>query len=226
MSKKRRRGSLFDALNLDSLMDILTCTVGMMLFIIIFAVIEARGVRIKLFTPLAREAPEGVERKVILCHHGTVRLFDFDGAIEQLVGDREVTYYSIPSIVEKAKTKNITDGYFNYKFEWDEEENWSFFGSTSRRYFIITAEEIEGQQGEGLPQLKRAENRFSQLLQSIDKDKYWVGFLVDEESLEVFRKAREICISQGFDTGWDPGKLDFPFRQELGGGGGKLGDIQ
>ena len=49
------------------------------------------------------------------------------------------------------------------------------------------------------------------LLAKLDTRKHWIAFIVDKESLEVFKKTREICIKRGLATGWDPGFIKFPY---------------
>ena len=61
---RKRKSTILD---LDSLMDVLTCSVGVMLFIVIFAVLEVRGSSILIFTPLERDPPEGSTRIFVLC---------------------------------------------------------------------------------------------------------------------------------------------------------------
>jgi hypothetical protein len=70
----------------------------------------------------------------------------------------------------------------------------------------------------------------AQLLERVSEDGAWVAFLVDDDSLAVFREARTIASRLGIPSGWDPGTLSFPHREALTGGGRggptRLGQIQ
>jgi hypothetical protein len=71
---KRTRGS--GGLDLDSLMDILSCLVGVMLFLVIYTVLELGSVAYQAVVPLTRAAPTDARRVVVLCEAGTVRVLD------------------------------------------------------------------------------------------------------------------------------------------------------
>ena len=67
MYRPRKAKAARDDSSLDSLMDVLSCAVGVMLFIVIFAVIEARGTSVLIYAPpLLREPPVQSERILVL----------------------------------------------------------------------------------------------------------------------------------------------------------------
>ena len=219
----KKRGTL-DNLNLDSLMDILTCTVGLMLFIVIFAVIEAQGVRIKMFTPMVKDAPANSGRKLFICKNGRIRFFDSVNSIEKLLGNWKLSYKNVPAIVESANKKNITDGYFDYKLDYDQwtEGDW-YQGQTNYRSIILIVNERGDKKGETADQLKFNTAEFREIIEKFNKNNVWIAFSVDTKSFEVFREARKICVENGFITGWDPADIIFPLRTVILGGGRRSG---
>ena len=128
MKHRKQNKNHFENLDLDSLMDIMTCTVGLMLFIVIFAVLEAHGTRIKMFTPMVKDAPVEYERKLFLCQDGKIVLFDFKPAKDNLLGNWKINYNNVPSIVRSANAKNIKDDFFSYSFK----PGWQTFNRFNR----------------------------------------------------------------------------------------------
>ncbi|MFQ5751837.1 MAG: hypothetical protein ACE5HI_07555 [bacterium] len=209
-----------EATSLDSLMDILTCSVGVMLFVVVFAVMEARGVSVKMFTPIVKDPPQNSERKIFICNKGVIRLFDIDHSVQKLFGNWKISYKNVPRIVNSANKKNITDGYFDYKLDYDEwtETDW-LSNRTRHRSISLIVNERDGVTGETVDQLDEPSSGFLELIQQFDNEKVWIAFAVDSVSLELFRKAREIAVRHGFATGWDPDTIKFPHEEVVLGGG-------
>lgn len=215
MFKKKTKKQFFET-NLDPLMDVLTCSVGVMLFVVIFAVMEARGVSIKMFTPILKAPPANSERKIFLCKDGMIKHFDWDSSARELLkGVERIDFDSVPSFVEKANKKDVNDGNFRYKLEYDE-WGWPY----QRRSISIVTGPIEGVLGESAEDIKKPLSKFSETLKLFDKSKVWITFLVDGKSLDIFRKAREKVLEAGFATGWDPANITFPDKECVAGCGG------
>jgi hypothetical protein len=51
----------------------------------------------------------------------------------------------------------------------------------------------------------------------------WLAFAVDSVSVDVFRRAREMAIAEGFATGFDLLTFDFPLSVALSEDG--MGDL-
>lgn len=220
MYRKSKNHRLSENINLDSLMDILTCAFGVMLFLVIFAVIEARGVNIKMVTPMAQEPPQDSERLIFLCDNGRIRYLGFDQSVIELIeilGKKQITFDNVPMLIKEANEKNITDGYFSYSlnhFEWS-----TIF--ERRRIISVIIKERADISGETVDQLKKGPSQYATLLQQFDKNKAWIAFMVDDKSMEVFREARSIAIKDGFSVGWDPGSITFPYEEVILGGGNR-----
>lgn len=207
----RRKKSGFDT-NFDSLMDILTCVVGVMVFVVIFMVMQARTVNIKMASPKWSSADEESHRRIVLCQNGQVSLFDFDDSLDGLIeGIKKVDVFGLQGFVKKANNKNITDGYYRYQL------------ASEGRNLKIIVHKVQNSPEESVEDLKRADNHLAKIFERFDPQKDWITFLVDEKSLEVFFKAREIAVAKGFSTGWDPKAFSFPYEECLLGCGGSSG---
>lgn len=220
MKRRKQKRNLFENLDLDSLMDIMTCTVGLMLFIVIFAVLEAHGTRIKMYTPMVRDAPMDYERKLFLCQDGKIVLMDFLPAMEELFGNWNVTYENVPDIVREAKSKRVEDEFFTYSLdykEWSEGDYWN--GRQLYRSISLVVRKRNESVGETIEQLESSSSQIAEIIKVLSNKANWIGFSVDEQSLDVFRLAREICVEHGLTTGWDPGYIDFPLETVIIGGG-------
>lgn len=205
MNRRRQRRASFD-LNLDPLMDVVTNAVGIMLFVVIFAVIAARSTSVSRVTPLLSKPREHQERVFYLCADGRVRRFDWDGAFATV--DRMakgLTYARIPKLVSRFNEENVEDEHFSYRLEFETEQR----GFTqSRKVFLVTTERGDHRtnQANDLSALERE-------LASSDAAGQWLSFLVDESSIRAFLDARDLAAEKGFAIGWDPGRIEFPFRQ-------------
>jgi len=218
MYRFRRSRRSDDDLSLDSLMDVLSCSVGVMLFIVIIAVIEARGTNILLYSPpLLREPSQDSQRLLALCQGGTVRILDIATALQQLMGNTtQLKYDDVPRFVEEANSRNISDGAFNYRLVFRDEP----YGEDNRKRVVsIRVEARPGNDGETPDELGEGLSEYERTLAALDEDSNWVAFGVDGDSLEVFRKARSIALERGFSTGWDPLSVEFPYEEVILGGG-------
>jgi len=218
MYRIKRTRKADDEMSLDSLMDVLSCSVGVMLFIVIIAVIEARGTNILLYSPpLLRDPPGGTSRILVLCLGGKVRVLEIDKALEQLIGNTEqLSYSEVPGFVEKANRKNVTDGSFQYGLVYRDEA----YGEDNRKRVVsVRVEARAGTDGDGANELGDGWSEYERVLSGLDEEQNWLAFGVDTDSLEVFRKARSIALERGFSTGWDPVSIEFPYEEVILGGG-------
>jgi len=205
-------------LSLDSLMDVLSCSVGVMLFIVIIGVLEARGTNILLYSPpLLREPPANSNRVLALCQGGKVRILNIGMALDQFMGDMsQLNYEDVPRFVDEANRRNIADASFNYRLVYRDEPH----GEHNRKRMVsVRVEARPGAEGESPDDLVNGLSEYERLLIALDEDRNWVAFGVDGDSIEVFRQARSIALEMGFSTGWDPVSIEFPYEEVILGGG-------
>ena len=219
MYRKPRQGDSAGILNLDSLMDILSCLVGVMLFLVIYTVLQLGSTAFQLAVPTPLDPPEDSKRVVILCNNGTVRVIDTSGPIgELLTGLEIVTYSDIPNFVREANRRPPIDQYFRFRLDYVERAI-ALGGRT--RAFEVEIQELPGAVGDSIHQLDDG-SAYAAILDGLDADDTWLAFAVDSTSLNVFRRARQLASERGFATTWDPFTLDFPttFAVAADGSGG------
>jgi len=218
MYRPRKTKAPLDDGSLDALMDVLSCAVGVMLFIVIFAVIEARGTSVLIYAPpLLREPPVRSERILVLAQNGKIRILDIGTAQEQLLkGSDQLAYAAVPDFVNKANRSKVADRYFRYGLVYRDVE----YGSAGRKRVVsMRIETKPGMMGENMHDLKSGSSEFEQTLNEMGGEKHWLAFGVDADSLKIFRKARLIAQEKGFSTGWDPMAISFPHEEIVLGGG-------
>lgn len=218
MHRSRRFKKSEFEMNLDSLMDILTCSVGVMLFVVMIAVMQAKGSSILYISPpLLREPPEDSRRVLALCQKGRVRILDVGVALEQLMeGKKQLKFADVPGFVAKANRKNVSDGNFNYRLVFRDAPH----GEDKRRRFVsLRVEARPDVNGEAPEELGHDNSKYEKFLATLDKNHHWLAFGVDKDSVKVFQKARLMAFYRGFHTGWDPVSIEFPYEEVILGGG-------
>ena len=220
MYRPKRTRTMGDELTLDSLMDVLTCSVGVMLFVVIFAVIEAKGSSVIVFSPpFLREPPGNSQRVLALCIDGKVRILDARAAVERLTEDLvQLTYDDVPEFVSSANRKGVSDGHFSYRLVYRDEQASEF---RRKRVISVQVDELPGVAGDSPDELASGDSAFERALDGLEKNRHWLAFGVDADSVEAFRAARAVAMERGFATGWDPVAVEFPYEEVIIGGGRK-----
>lgn len=216
MYRKPRPSDSASVLNLDSLMDILSCLVGVMLFLVIYTVLELGSTSFEVSVPTPRDRPVESRRVLVLANGGTVRPLDSNRPISELLtGVQGVALEDVSSFVRQANLSPPTDAHFQYRLGFDEEAS---ILDPQVRAFDIEIRQLPGEPGDSIHQLE-AGSSYSAILGALDPDFIWLEFAVDSESLDVFRRARDMAEQRGFATRWGPLELAFPVRFDLGTGG-------
>ncbi|MCH1571143.1 MAG: hypothetical protein L7S64_07335 [Longimicrobiales bacterium] len=214
MYRKPRPSEGASILNLDSLMDILSCLVGVMLFLVIYTVLELGSASYEVSVPTPRDRPVDSRRVLVITNDGTVRGLDSTQPVSDLVaGLRTVAGVDLDQILRDANQSPPTDQHFQYLLDIDRD---AAVADPNVREFDVEVREIPGEVGDSIHQLDAGS--FDELLSTLDPRFAWIEFAVDVESLEVFRRARDIAEGRGFATRWGPLDIEFPVRFDLGSG--------
>ena len=210
MYRKLRKRDGGSPLGLDSLMDILSCLVGLMLFIVMYTVMQLGTAAYQSEVLVSREPAAGSRRVVVLAADGAVRLLDVQGPLRELLSGFEIVQ-SVDEIQRfiAANPRAPADRYFTFGLRYE-------FRPTTDFYAMLDLE-IAGRPGvvgDSLHQLD-ANSRYATALRELSPDEAWLAFAVDSTSVDVFRRAREMAIAGGFATGFDLLSFELPLSVAL-----------
>jgi len=214
MYRKSRRTEGSGILNLDSLMDILSCLVGVMLFLVMYTVLELGSATYQAAIPITRDPSAGGHRVLVLCDHGTVRVLDIRAPLGELLSGFEiVAAFSEVPVFLQGNQRTPTDQYFTYELKYEDRLSGDLLGVLD-----LQIHERAGVVGDSIHQLDEG-SRYATLLDELNPEDNWLAFAVDSTSVDVFRRARELALARGFSTEWQPFSLNFPLTHALSGGG-------
>jgi hypothetical protein len=218
MYRKLRTRNESSPLDLDSLMDILSCLVGVMLFLVIYTVLELGSAAYQAEVVVSRERVPGSERVVVVASRGTVRVLDARVPLGELLSGFEIVqaFAEVPVFVESVDDEP-SDAYFTYGLTYRARGTAELLGLLD-----LEIRERPGVVGDSVHQLG-PESRYIEALRRLDPERTWLSFAVDAESGDIFRRAREIAIANDFATGFDQLTLDFPLSLALS--RERLGDL-
>jgi hypothetical protein len=217
---RRKRHSEFHEPSLVPLADMLTNTVGIMVFILIFTVLTAGGVVLVKRLPV--ESSTQSQPLQFLCANGRIIPLDVADASNKFLQPlgKPRSYYEIDSWEQKFDSQRIeTDNFIVtgeieiYKFDS------IYYKSASVLYAYLDFEPKQGK-GDTIEDLKKPDSSFRKYLEAHDSQKNFVHFLVRPDSLDLYLAARTLAIEKlGYQTGWTTKGQDTPIRFSLAGGG-------
>ncbi len=205
-----RRRKQFHEPSLVPLADMLTNTVGIMVFILIFTVLTAGGAVIAKRLPM-EHATKKQSRTFLCCRN---RVYPVpEELMDRFVKDTEEA---------RKSAKGFRDYIDRFKALVVEDANVKLTGEFQETPFdllmVCTAKEGGG---ESPAELAQPDSGFHRWLSKFDPTKQFVNFLVRPDSIEAFVAARDLAAGTQFGTGWSPQRADQPIRFTLTGGGRK-----
>jgi hypothetical protein len=197
-------------LDLDSLMDILSCLVGVMLFLVIYTVLELGSAAYQAEVVVSRERVPNSQRVVVVANDRTVRVLDLRTPLAELLSGFEIVqaFAEVPVFVD-ALEGTPTDAFFSYELRFQARSTTDLLGLLD-----LVIRERPDLVGDSLHQLGPG-SRYAEALRRLDPELVWLAFAVDAESGDIFRRARETAIASGFATGFDQLSLEFPLSVAL-----------
>jgi hypothetical protein len=204
---KRRARPRPQAQNLDSFLDIMTNTVGVLVFVLLFVTLAAADATILVRTPLrafTEKEPvffEVVEGRVIHMETevGSARVQAFMESLPR------INWYNYEYVLDRMDGFSTSTG--NYVVD--------FSGGMGVRYRAR-----EGV-GESANVVKDTASAYQRVLKGMNPENEYAAFIVRPDGLEAFRAAREVATRRGFASGWEP----FTAESEItfGSGGRQVG---
>ena len=204
-------------LDLDSLMDILSCLVGVMLFLVMYTVLELGSAAYQAEVVVSPTRSPGSRRVEVVAEGGTVKLLDVRPALADLLGGFEIVQSvgEVQTFVDASRA-GPPDPYFQYSLTFEVRATTDLLGMLD---LVVQEKPVDG---ETFSQLDE-DSRFAAALDALDPEDAWLAFAVDDESVDAFRRARELAIERGFASEFDLLTLDFPLTLPLSSDG--IGDL-
>jgi hypothetical protein len=113
------------------------------------------------------------------------------------------------SLFVDASQSVPTDPHFRYTLAYQARSTSDLLGLLD-----LVVEERPSMVGDSIGQLG-AGSSYIRALDALDPSESWIAFAVDNASIDIFRRARELAIERGFATGFDLLSLDFPLTLPL-----------
>ncbi|WP_295431065.1 hypothetical protein [uncultured Thiodictyon sp.] len=208
-------------LSLVPLADMITNTVGIVLFILIFTVLATSGAVVAKQFPMERETQAHplyficTGNRIVVAEAG-VLTEEFMAGIEKLESFAQISAWVEKFNARKVEKPDVTvTGLAVAKFEES---------SDKRTFTPLLAVEMTPapDAGETVGELLSPTSRFRRLLGEYDPAHGYFAFLVRPDSIEVFQAVRNLVASAGFSVGWNPLSGDDPIRFSFSGGGAQL----
>jgi hypothetical protein len=203
------------------LADMLTNTVGIMVFILIFTVLAASGAILKKRFPLEHKTE--ATPVYVLCRKGRLLPLDNHALIERFFKPLNLKNTQFHSIAEMSRwcdrfnAQTVSDEFFRAEGRGSTETRDMGLRTVTRLDLSILFHAQEGK-GYTLAELQRA-GSFQRILNRYTPKERFIYFKVCEDSLALFVAARDMARNQKFSTGWSPAKVDKPIGFALTGGG-------
>ena len=214
MRSRRQRNNNHPRQNLDSFLDILTNTVGVLMFIGLFVSLLAVEAGTIIRTPLRSETRK-IGKFFEVRNNKVFYLSDpqLENRIDQIVA-------TIPN----CSRPNVPDDIPNYLYGFYIQQIEEYEQCISRRNlrledfyydngdYIITftpqgslqyqANSLS--QGNTIKDLRNSESEFNQILKQLNPKINYIAFVVRPDSFAAFRAARQKAWNLGYEVGWEP----------------------
>lgn len=232
MRNRRRRKLSTPSQNLDSFLDILTNTVGVLMFISLFVTLIAVEADSIVKTPLVSETKKNP--RFFEIRDNKITYIDDEKVgeeIDRLIGslpncnppdfDLSSDIGSSQYLIQLSNYKSCVNSRANRLVNFRTRTDYYNVTMTNPSTFSLRYEPIPTRDGETKEELAIPESNFNEILTTLDPNKDYLAFIVRPDSFSAFRAAREQAWEKGFDVGWEPHKTELPIQ--FGSGGRAIG---
>jgi hypothetical protein len=212
-----------DTPTLVPLADMLTNTVGIMLFILAFTVLASGGAVIAKRLPMERKTKAKPIHFVCSGQRLLPLDFEFAGDFTKPLG--KPTYDTAERWVREFNNRKLSNDFFEVTGE-GEVLGGGFFNTQKRLDLTLQFQPKPGK-GETKEELTNATSLFLSILSTNNNAERFVYFMVYPDSIEVFQAARN-CASQRYSmrAGWTPVRQGKSIGLSLTSSGGIRPDSQ
>jgi len=185
--------------NLDSFLDVMTNTVGVLIFVLLFVTLAAADATVLVRTPLRSETEK---RPVYFEASGGrvihVELIEGNAQVDAFFeGLPRITWYNLSYVLDRMRT---------------------FHGETRNYEVDLTGSFMSGdigvrwraraESGETAREVRNSASTYQRVLRSLDPDTAYLAFIVRPDGLDAFRTAREVASRRRIASGWEPFERD------------------
>ncbi|MEL6787678.1 MAG: hypothetical protein AAFO76_09765 [Cyanobacteria bacterium J06607_15] len=212
MRSRARRRNNSNSQNLDSFLDILTNTVGVLMFISLFATLIATGSSPKTNITIQTPLSSPTEKESLW--------FEIQGNKVSHLNLREVREKEL-QLTGNLPNCNRGSGESNYQScllsVLGRQSNFRVNTDSYRVRAVDQGVSLLFQPqsddiGETTTQLTTADSSYQQVLSQYDPSKDYLVFIVRPDSFEAFRTARKLAWDAGYEVGWEPHPQDSPIK--------------
>lgn len=206
--------------NLDSFLDIMTNTVGVLMFVSLFITLVAVQSGTTIRTPLASQTRKNAHLFEIVDNHVSYldievisqQIKDFVKTLPTCTEPIEPYSYSLDELTEYVEAVSQYESCIDEKASRVRE-----FRPQTDSYqaqlidiesFSWEYQRLAKNVGTANEQLSKADSQFKEIISRLDPEKDYIAFIVRPDSFSTYRKAREIAWKKGFNVGWEPHKLE------------------
>jgi hypothetical protein len=213
----RRRGNSAEP-SLVPMADMLTNTVGIVVFISISTILATSGMVLVKHLPI--EHSTAAAPLYFLCTQSQVYPVDTDTLLPTFSRPlgRPPSYRGADEWLARFNQREVEDAWV--KLAGDGRSQESIVQGRLIKDLQLTVRVIpREQQGESVSEIGRQASRFRAVLSKYSPDRRFVLMLVTPDSLETFQEARRIAAQSKFASGWIPLNSQEPVRLSLTGRG-------
>jgi hypothetical protein len=170
--------------SLVPLADMLTNTVGIMLFILIFTVLATAGATVIRRFPIVHEVKK--HAVMVICAHGKIYPVDLEKLGEGAYFDR-----SNGNITRETLLRYIPTKYMDMQGVIEPGD-----------FYVQFMPRTDS--GDPASSIADGSTEFVSLLRDNDPNKSFIFYLVTDDSIDTFLAARQLSQAKGFEYGWSP----------------------
>ena len=190
-----------------SFCDIVTITTAALFFCLLVTVQES--VKVPVFRPTPRAKITSKQGVFFECRTNELFFVDKAGLDDQveklmLTLNPGIRGGDLESFLKALQGQEVGNAYYR----------------VDPRYLLVGKMGLEvrpGIAGEMITELDDPNSKFQAILSQLDKRQQYIAFLVRDDSFTIFRRARQIADTAGFETGWELLGIDEPIKFGEGG---------
>ncbi len=202
----------------DSLLDVITAIVGIILVFVLFTVISAQGEMrslnqdMRIYAPLLKNGAQDLNREIVVCAKGQARLLQIDKIAQTVVDEIETSKHPLETISD-FEGKSLEDGYFVYNLK-------TYADMTSIVQMrdqtpAIVAQISFRSRGENVDNFGNSDSQLSSDIKRLSENGSWIHFLIDGGCVDAYHRMSAFARQHGGTVGWEPLNFGFPISECL-----------